>query len=297
LLSSSIFAAVWARGADQGFRHSIDRSSSELLWVPVDSGNRNRLKSLMDVVVSRAADGVASLVLLGLLYFEHTTTQQISWASLAFLGCWLVVLWVLRGRYVETLRTAIERPDISAEQLLQHLAASGPSSDLAARLASSDPHDVEVAVGIAQFSGMGPAQTQLAALLVHPSPAVRRKAMATVASLQAEGCEHNVVDFLRLETDFDSRQQAFDYFDKQDSAAARSAEEELLAQEDYELAAMAAARLLARGDHPQLAEDTFRRVVSQLIDEDAAMQVVAARLLGMAPPDPDRAALLTQLVD
>lgn len=297
LLSSSIFAAVWARGADQGFRHSIDRSSSELLWVPVESGIRNRVKSFMDIVVSRAADGVASLVLLALLYFEHTTTRQISWFSLAFLGGWLVILWILRGQYVDTLRAAIERPDISAEQLLQHLAASGPSSDLADRLASSDPHDVEVAVGIAQFSGMGAAQTQLAALLVHPSAAVRRKAMATIASLEAEGCERNVVAFLLLETDFESRQQAFDYFDKQDSQAARAAEEELLEQEDSELAAMAAARLLARGKHPQLADDVFRRVVSQLIGGDAARQVVAAKLLGMAPANTDRGALLTRLLD
>jgi AAA family ATP:ADP antiporter len=296
LLSSSIFAAVWARGADQGFRHSIDRSSSELLWVPVDSGVRNRVKSFMDVVVSRAADGVASLVLLALLYFEHTTTQEISWVSLAFLGGWLAVLWILRGQYVETLRTAIERPDISAAHLLQHLAASGPSSDLADRLASSDPHDVEVAVGIAQFSGMGAAQTQLAALLVHPSRSVRRKAMATIASLEADGCERNVVAFLLLETDFDSRRQAFDYFDKQDPAAAREAEAELLEQPDSELAAMAAARLLAKGDPPQQADDIFRRVVAELINADAPMQVVAAKLLGMAPADPERSALLTQLL-
>ncbi|MDA1234120.1 MAG: Npt1/Npt2 family nucleotide transporter [Acidobacteria bacterium] len=296
LLSSSIFAAVWARGADQGFRHSVDRSSSELLWVPVDSGIRNRVKSFMDVVVSRAADGVASLVLLALLYFEHTTTQQISWVSLAFLGFWIIVLWILRSEYLETLRTAIERPDISAEQLLRHLAASGPSSDLAARLASSDPHDVEIAVGIAQFSGMGAAQAQLAALLVHPSPAVRRKAMATVASLEADGCEHNVVAFLRLEPDFDTRQQAFDYFDKQDSSAARSAEEELLEQEDSELAAMAAARLLTKGNPPQHAAAVFHQVVSQKSAGNAAMQVVAAKLLGMAPADSDRSALLTQLL-
>ncbi len=77
-----------------------------------------------------------------------------------------------------------------------------------------------MAIGIAQFSGMGAAQTQLASLLVHPSPAVRRKAMATGAFLEAEGCER-IVAFLLLETDFDCHQKAFDYFDKQDSIAAR----------------------------------------------------------------------------
>lgn len=297
LLSSSIVAAVWARGADQGFRHSIDRASSELLWVPVDGGIRNRVKSFMDVVVSRAADGAASLVLLALLYLEHTTTQQIGWVSLIFLGGWLVILSILRGQYIKTLRTAIERPDVRSEQLLRHLAASGPSSDLANHLASSDPHDVEVAVGIAQFSGLGAAQTQLASLLVHPSPAVRRKAMATVASLDAPGCERNAAAFLRLETDFDSRQQAFDYFDRQDTVAARSAEEDLLEQEDSELAAMAAARLLTRGDHPPHADEIFEQVVSQLVGADAPQQVVAAKLLGMAPADADRAALLTQLLE
>jgi ATP/ADP translocase len=169
LFSASIFAAIWARGADQGFRHSIDRASSELLWVSVASDLRNRVKSSVDIVVSRGADGLASLILIALLYIGDVTIQHISWASLIFLLAWLLVLWTLRGKYIQTLRTTIERRDISAEQLLQRLAASGPSNELETGLASSDAQDVEVAVRLAQFSNTKAAQSQLASLLVHES--------------------------------------------------------------------------------------------------------------------------------
>lgn len=283
LFSSSLMAAVWARGADQGFRHSIDRSSSELLWVPVAGELRNLVKSFMDVVVSRGADGLASLVLLGLLYLGHTTTRQISWVSLIFLAAWLAVLWRLRGAYLQTLRTAIERPDISAEQLLQRLAATGPSEQLGARLASSDPHAVEVAVGFAQFSGLGAAQAQLASLLTHESAAIRRKAMTTIASLQAEGCEPEVLDFLRLETDFDLRQTAFEYLDDQDPLQARETQRALLAEPDRSLAAMAAARLIRSSAPEPEAAALFEDVVATLSQGEPQEQVQAARLLGMVP--------------
>ena len=64
LLSSSLGAAVLARASDQGFRHSVDRASVELLYVPIAAAVRSQVKSFLDMVVSRTADGLASLVLL-----------------------------------------------------------------------------------------------------------------------------------------------------------------------------------------------------------------------------------------
>lgn len=294
--STSIIAAVWARGADQGFRHSIDRASTELLWVPVANDLRNRVKSFMDVVVSRGADGLASLTLLALLYFEGTTIHHISWASAGFLGGWLIILWTLRGEYIQTLRTTIERPDISAEQLLQRLATSGPSSELEMGLASADPQDVEVAVGLAQFSRANAAQTQLASLLLHDSQAVRRKAMATIASINAPGCSRQVAEYIRIEDKFDCLLQAFDYLDSHDPVFARETEEAVQSEPDVLRGALAAARLMRRPGHSSDIAAAFHSAVTAFADGDGAHQVRAAQLLGEAPVDHTASALLSRLL-
>ncbi|MEZ5361178.1 MAG: hypothetical protein R2748_02265 [Bryobacterales bacterium] len=175
LLSASIVAAVAARGADQGFRHSIDRAAMELLYVPVPGELRAKVKSFLDMVVGRAADGLASLLLLAVLTFSSGDLRQVSLIVLAFIGVWLVVLWRLRRSYVSTLRETIERPDIQAEALLQKLAESGPSAELESSLLSTDPRDVEAAIGWVQLSGPGAA---VAARLTArpPSTNIRRSA-------------------------------------------------------------------------------------------------------------------------
>ena len=93
LLSSSLGAAALARASDQGFRHSVDRASVELLYVPIAAAIRSQVKSFLDMIVSRTADGLASLVLLLLVTGLHWETQKVSWVSLACVAGWLVVVW------------------------------------------------------------------------------------------------------------------------------------------------------------------------------------------------------------
>jgi AAA family ATP:ADP antiporter len=63
LFSTSLAAGILARGGDQAFRHSLDRASVELLYVPLARGLRARVKGFVDMVVARWADGVASVLL------------------------------------------------------------------------------------------------------------------------------------------------------------------------------------------------------------------------------------------
>ena len=209
--SATIFAAVFARAADQGFRHSIDRSSSELLYVPVPAALRARVKSFLDMAVSRSADGLASLVLLALIYVAGAGIREISWVGLAFGSAWLAILWRLRGEYVRTLRSTIERRDVRAETLLERLTAAGPTQELESNLASSDQQAVEAALGWIRFSGPGAAQSQLASLLTHGSEAIRRKTMRAIVDRNVAGCEREALAYLRLETDLKSSWLALDY--------------------------------------------------------------------------------------
>ena len=290
LLSATLFTAILARGGDQAFRHSIDRASSELLFVPVPADLRNRVKSFLDMAVGRAADGVASLILVVLLQLSQSDVSIVSVAGIGCVAVWIVVLSRLRGEYVNTLRTTIERPNLEAETLLARLAASGPSQELEAGLQSSDRRDLEAAVGWLQFQSVGQERAQLAALLGHDSSTIRHKAMAAVLEHKVAGCQREVIAYLRKERAIDERWRALKYLEREAPEQLAAELSALLGDDDAvgaSLAATAAAWTLAHGPaeasaERERAERVFHDFISRALKGSAADRADAARLLGRA---------------
>ena len=283
VVSSSLAAAVFARGCDQGFRHSVDRSSIELLYVPLSASLRAKVKSFLDMVVNRLADGLASVILVLLLSVLQLELQQVGWFSVLFTLPWLFLVWQLSGEYRANLRHSIERKDITAEALLNRLAESGQPGHLEETLRGSDPREIETAVDWMQFSGVTAGQAQLASLLTHESSASRRKAMAAVVSNEIAGCEDDVLRFLALERDVGSRWQGMEYLESQNVAKSRVALTKLLDNEDADWAATAAARLLSySGPERQMATEIFGSYIRASETADSSTRETAARLLSFA---------------
>ena len=283
VVSSTLVAAVFARGCDQGFRHSVDRSSIELLYVPLAANVRTQVKSFLDMVVNRSADGLASVILVLLLSVLQLELQQVGLVSVLFTLPWLILVWQLRGEYRANLRHSIERKDVNAEALLHRMAESAEPAQLEETLRGSDPRAIETAVDWMQFSGVTAGQAQLASLLQHESSSIRRKAMAAVVANETTGCENDVLRFLELERDVDSRWQALEYLESQDIAKSRAALTNLLDSEDHDLAATAAARLLRHsGPDRKPAEEVFRGYIRASETEGSERRETAARLLGFA---------------
>jgi AAA family ATP:ADP antiporter len=282
--STSLVTAILARGADQGFRHSIDRATVELLYVPVPTNIRSRVKSFMDMVVSRSADAIASIVLLGLVSIGRTQVEDISWVNLLFIAPWLFMVWQLRGEYVRTLRSTIERKDIQAEELLRSLAESSPPAELESTLQGSDQRSLETAIDWMQYGGANAGRAHLASLLTHSSPTIRRKAMAVVANHRIPRCEREVLSFLGIESDIEARWQALEYLEEQGGSAADGALEEMLEGGDRALAATVAARLLHRpGANSARASEVFFSYIEWAAQAEPPSRAIAARLIGLAP--------------
>ena len=298
LASSSIVAAVAARGADQGFRHSIDRASIELLYVPVPADLRARVKSFLDMVVGRAADGLASLLLLAVLTLMGLGLREVSVLSLAFIAVWLTVLWRLRRSYVVTLRETIERRGIEAETLLESLAESGPSAEVESSLLSTDQRDVEAAIGWIQLSGPGAARVQLASLLTHSSPEIRRKALAAIVAKDVPNCERQALAFLELENDVEQRWKALEYLRGRADRRIRAEIVSLLDSPDPELAAVSAAWLLREAPDEQAgrAREALGDYLTSAARGSPQARAAAARLMGLAPPDPERQGRLAEFL-
>ena len=282
LFSTTLAAAILARGSDQSFRHSIDRSCMELLYVPVTANIRGRVKSFMDIVVSRTADAMASVVLLGLVSVGRTQVEDISWVSMLFIAPWLFAVWKMRGEYVNTLRSTIERKDIQADELLRNLAESTPAAELESTLQGSDQRSLETAIDWMQYGGASAPQAHLATLLTHSSSTIRRKAMAVVVNHRIPYCEREALSFLALENDVEARWQALEYLEGQGGQTAVL--EGLLSGSDRELAATVAARLLHHPEKPAQAARLFQSFLEWAADNDVGARTAAARLIGLAPP-------------
>ena len=198
---------------------------------------------------------------------------------------WLYLAWQLKGEYVKTLRSTIERKDVQADELLRNLAESEPPAEIELTLQRSDQHSLETAIDWMQYGGGNAARAHLASLLTHSSSTIRRKAMAVVANHHIERCEREVMSFLTLEPDIEARWQALGYLEEQNGQAGSGVLRGLLDSSDRELAATAAAHLLRREDvdHSRAAA-VFSTYIEDAANAATDSRVVAARLIGLAPP-------------
>lgn len=109
LLIPGLFMATMTRGIDQTFKHSIDRTGRELLFMPLGTQLKKRVKVFIDLFVKHGAQGLAGLLLIGLTYGLGLGVR-----SLGFVVVLLVVVWVLIARkasasYVQQLRNSIKK--------------------------------------------------------------------------------------------------------------------------------------------------------------------------------------------
>jgi len=63
LADGSLIAAVMLKGSDGAFKHSIDRSCRELMYLPVPASVKVYAKSTIDTVMNRMGDGSAEALL------------------------------------------------------------------------------------------------------------------------------------------------------------------------------------------------------------------------------------------
>jgi len=117
----TLWSAVVLRGGDQLFRHSIDRSSLEVLYTGVTGKARIRLKALVDAFGVRASESAAGLLLVVLFSVAGLPLAAIGVLSMVICGVWLTAAVLLRGEYRQILTQAVQRDDTNVEDLKKSL--------------------------------------------------------------------------------------------------------------------------------------------------------------------------------
>lgn len=172
-----LVAAVFLKGADGAIRPSLQRTGTELLFLPVPDRIRAGAKSLVDVLGQRGGQAVASLLILGVLGMDAGPVALAA-AAAGLSVLWWVSIADLQPHYVAMFRKAVREGTVTESTGL-------PDLDLVAlevlitALGSGDDTEVEGALDL--LAEEGRVHLIPAMILFHPSRAVVFHALALFA--------------------------------------------------------------------------------------------------------------------
>lgn len=181
LVWGAFWAAIALRGSDQVLRYSIDKSSVELLYLPVSPSIKLPVKSFIDTVVWRFGDGLSGVAVLVFATWGGASARNVSWLNATFIAGWLFAAWVARRQYVATLRESILQHRLDAERASAPVLDRSATDLLADRLTATDPKEILYALDLFQMGHQRAAHPAIRGLLSHPAHEVRQKAIAILS--------------------------------------------------------------------------------------------------------------------
>jgi hypothetical protein len=172
-MGGGLAAALLLKGADGALRHSVHRTGTELLFLPIPDALRARVKPVIDVFGQRGGQAVASLFILSEMQLGRGE------AAIAVTAALLCVVWVgaaaeLLPHYVQMFRQALRQGMIKDAGGLPALDLNSLEA-LFAGLNSAD--DTEVIASLDLLVAEGRAALIPGLILYHPSRAVVLRAL------------------------------------------------------------------------------------------------------------------------
>ncbi len=173
VVGGGLVAAILLKGADGALRPSLNRTSTELLFLPIPDRLRSRVKPAIDVIGQRGGQAVASVFILSQLALGRgEVLLAVSVAGLCV--AWIAAIAELRPHYVEMFRRALREGVIEARGGLPELDLVSLET-LFASLNSRD--DAEVIAALDLLHAEDRTHLVPALILYHPAPAVVLRAL------------------------------------------------------------------------------------------------------------------------
>jgi HEAT repeat protein len=285
LLAPSLLTGGILRGTHYILRYSLDKSSTELLYLPVAAEVKSQVKSFIDTFVWRSADGIAGLSLLffaGLLKFSPA---RVSLVNLVFLVGWVAIAYGVRREYPNVLRSAIERRTLDPDRTAASVLDSTTMEVLAHAVEGGGERQLLYGLSLFEMGRQPGFHPILRRMLDHPSPAVRQRALRL---LNDAGDPEILPQAEKLlgDASLEVRTEALNYLvvhAGRDPLTLLSAEHDF---PDYGLQG-AVAGFLARSGEPAYltaAEFILRGMLERTGPGAARSRAEAARVLGEIPP-------------
>ena len=271
LLNAALWAPSLARVLDQSLRYTVDKTSREILFLPLPADLKYRAKPFVDVTVDRVAKGLSGLLMLLLVqdWGLNLQWQQVSYASLIIVGLWIAMAVRVKRQYVSAFRNSLEQRVVKPQEVRLAAADLSTVEALVQELAHPEPARVVYAIDVLESLDKRNLVTPL--LLYHEAPEVRTRALAALGSARPDIAERWAPHIRRLLSDPDSAVRAgaitaLSAISHEDAASlARS----MVTDADPRIRVTAAAVLAdsPKRDDADVAESTFVDVIADTSPE------------------------------
>jgi AAA family ATP:ADP antiporter len=184
LLNGALWAPAVARVLDTSLRYTVDKTTREVLFLPLPADLKYRAKPFVDVTMDRFAKAVGALLLLVLIkpWGLNLDWQRLSYASLVVTVLWIVAALRARTEYLKAFRRSIEAGALVPDAIRLNVADGRTIETLVEELSSPDEARVLYAIDVLESLDRRNLVTPL--LLHHESPKVRARVLHTLESVR-----------------------------------------------------------------------------------------------------------------
>lgn len=185
LLTGAVWATGFARVTDATLRYTVDKTTREVLFLPLPAELKYRAKPFIDVTADRFAKAAAALLLIVLIkpWGFGLDWRSLSYASLTVMAIWIVAALFARREYLKAFRQSIGDQSIAADAIRTEVADDATIETLVEELSNPDPSAVLYAIGMLETFDKRNLISPL--LLQHDAPAVRARALGSLSAVRS----------------------------------------------------------------------------------------------------------------
>lgn len=189
LLNAALWTPMFARVVDKSIRYTVDKTTREVLFLPLSADIKQKAKPFVDVTLDRVGRAASAFLLLVLikpwgLGLNGPRWNQISWASLVVMIIWIALAIRAKRGYVETFRRSLTSHDVNAADIRLPTADLSTIEILIDELGHPDEQRVLYAVDLLDALDRRHLITPL--LLHHESARVRIRVLHAIQHMDAE---------------------------------------------------------------------------------------------------------------
>ena len=210
LNGSAVAHRPFARVLDTSLRYTVDKTTREILFLPLPTAIKYRAKPFVDVTMDRFAKAMGALAVLVLIkpWGLNLTWQQLSFASLTLMAIWIVLAHRAKREYLSAFRRSLARATSPQPTSASRTPICRPSSCWSRNWPIPDERRVLYAIELLESLDKRHLITPL--LLHHSSALVRARTLQVVESLKPERATRwlPLVDRLLADDDAEVRASA-----------------------------------------------------------------------------------------
>jgi AAA family ATP:ADP antiporter len=185
LINPLFFSSLITKISEQITKFTVNKTSLELLWVPVAPDGKQNRKLLIEGTIKTGLQGLTGVLIYVLLTAWHlpypVLLRVLSFIALVAIGIWVLSAYRLKKEYVSSLMLAIEKRRLDFEQMRLDITDSDIIATIERALDSNEEAQQIFALELIEDLSLRPWRETLNRLFWEASPQVQKKILSMTA--------------------------------------------------------------------------------------------------------------------